>query len=194
MKKVLYVDCLIREKDSRTKIITDELLRNLNPEYEVTHLCLMEEDLKPLVGDFFNRRQVLLDNKEFDHPRFRYAHQIAKADLVIIAAPFWDLSFPALLKIYIENCSVDGITFYADVNGLHGLCKGENFVYITTRGGTYTNSNFAQDIPYLKCIQEFFGFKDFKYIAADGMDVTKELREESLAKAIQEARDLAKTL
>ena len=109
MKHVLYVDCLIRKEDSRTRIIANELLNNLNPQYEITHLDLTKEDLKPLVGDFFLNRQELLDKKQFDHPRFRYAHQLAQADIVIIAAPFWDLSFPALLKIYIENCSVDGI-------------------------------------------------------------------------------------
>lgn len=42
---------------------------------------------------------------------FKYAHEFANADLIVIAAPFWDLSIPALLKVYIENIAVDGITF-----------------------------------------------------------------------------------
>lgn len=194
MKRVLFVDCLIRGEQSRTKIVADELLNNLNPEYEVTHLELVKENLKPLIGDYFNERQILLDNKQFDHPRFKYAHQFAQADLIIIAAPFWDLSFPALLKIYIENCSVDGITFYADVNGLHGLCKAEKLIYLTSRGGIYGQSNLAQDISYLKCMQEFFGIKEFDYIAADGMDVDEQTKIASLSQAKQKAIELAKTL
>lgn len=194
MKKALFVDCLIRGEESRTKQIVDTFLDNLNKEYEITHLKLVEENLKPLVGDFFTSRQELLDKKEFNHPRFKYAHELANADLVIIGAPFWDLSFPSLLKIYIENCSVDGITFYADVNGLHGLCKGNNLVYITSRGGIYDNTNLAQDIPYLKSLQEFFGFKKFDYIAADGMDVNEEVKNESLNIAKQKAIAIAKTL
>lgn len=194
MKKALFVDCLIRGEESRTKQIVDTFLDNLNKDYEITHLKLVEENLKPLVGDFFTSRQELLDKKEFNHPRFRYANELANADLVIIGAPFWDLSFPSLLKIYIENCSVDGITFYADVNGLHGLCKGSNLVYITSRGGIYDNTNLAQDIPYLKSLQEFFGFKKFDYIAADGMDVNEEVKAESLNIAKQKAIAIAKTL
>ena len=194
MKNVLFVDCLIRKDDSRTKIVADELINNLDPEYKITHLNLMEEDLKPLVGKFFDDRQVLLEQNNREHPRFRYAHQIADADLVIIAAPFWDLSFPALLKIYIENCSVDGITFMSDETGLHGLCKADNLVYVTTRGGIYKDSNWAQDVTYLKCIQEFFGFKDFKYIAADGMDINEDMKNHSLEQAKQQARQLAKQL
>lgn len=194
MKKVLFVDCLIRGEQSRTKIISDALINNLDSNYEVTHLELVNEDLKPLIGEYLNERQILLDKKQFDHPRFRYAHQLAEADLVIIAAPFWDLSFPALLKIYIENCSVDGITFYADVNGLHGLCKASKLIYLTSRGGIYNNSCLVQDIPYLKSMQEFFGIKEFDYIAADGMDVDEQTKQASLLKAKQQAIKLAKLL
>ena len=38
-----------------------------------------------------------------------YAKQFAGADTIVIAAPFWDLSFPAILKTYIENIYVTGI-------------------------------------------------------------------------------------
>ena len=30
---------------------------------------------------------------------------------IVVAAPFWDLSVPAVLKVYIENISADGVTF-----------------------------------------------------------------------------------
>ena len=41
----------------------------------------------------------------------RDCEQFQRADAILIAAPFYDLSIPALLKVYIENVSVDGITF-----------------------------------------------------------------------------------
>ena len=34
---------------------------------------------------------------------------IANADKIVIAAPFWDMSFPSLLKVYIENIYTIGI-------------------------------------------------------------------------------------
>ena len=40
---------------------------------------------------------------------FDLAKQFAEADEVIIAAPFWDLSFPAALKQYFEQINVLGI-------------------------------------------------------------------------------------
>lgn len=192
MKKALFIDCCLRQ-GSRTKQLADSFFENLNG-YEVEHLVLEKENLKPLVGDFFYERQELLEKNELNHPRFKYAYQIKDADLVVIAAPFWDLSFPALLKIYIENISVDGITFTSTEDGLKGLCKADNLIYLTTRGGFYNDDNMEQAIPYLKSLTPFFGFKKFTCIAADGMDVQGFDSNKSLNEAKQKAIDLAKTL
>lgn len=192
MKKALFVDCCIR-KGSNTKKIANEFLENLK-NYKIESLILEKENLKPLVGDFFEERQKLLENNELNNPRFKYAYQIQEADLVIIAAPFWDLSFPALLKIYIENISVDGITFKTSEKGLEGLCKAQNLIYITTRGGFYSDGTLELAIPHLKALSRFFGFSNFSYIAADGMDIQGFDYKKSLDEAIKQARDLAKTL
>ena len=42
---------------------------------------------------------------------FDPAHEVAQADLVVIGAPYWDLTFPAALKVYLEWASMLGITF-----------------------------------------------------------------------------------
>ena len=192
MKKALYIDCCLR-KNSRTKDLADTFINELAG-YEIEHLILEDEDLKPLVGDFLESRQVLLENNELNHPRFRYAYQFRDADLIIIAAPFWDLSFPALLKIYIENISLDGITFTSTENGLIGLCKASDMVYLTTRGGVYKYSEMEQATPYLKQLCPFFGIDNFHCIAADGMDICGYDHEASLNKAKQDAIELARTL
>lgn len=192
MKKALFVDCCLR-KGSNTKKLADAFFENLKG-YEIEHLVLENENLKPLVGEFFESRQELLEQDNRNHPRFKYAHQIQEADLVVIAAPFWDLSFPALLKIYIENISVDGITFGSTENGLVGLCKADNLIYLTTRGGFYKDDSMEQAIPHLNALSKFFGFKQFKYVAADGMNVQGYDQEGSLNKAIEKSIELAKSL
>lgn len=192
MKKALFIDCCLR-KGSNTKKLAAEFFKELKG-YEVQHLILENENLKPLVGKFFEDRELLLQNGEINHERFKYAHQIKNADLVVIAAPFWDLSFPALLKIYIENISVDSITFESTESGLVGLCKANNLVYLTTRGGFYTDDPMEQAIPHLNALSKFFGFKTFDYIAADGMNVQGYDSKKSLDEAMSKARKLAKML
>ena len=112
-----------------------------------------------------------------------------------MAAPFWDLSFPALLKVYIENVSVEGITSRSTETGLQGLCRGRHLVFLTTRGGIYEpGSDWEQGAPYLAAIQKFFGFGDFRCVAADGLDIQGYDGEAALQKAMEEARTLARSL
>ena len=97
---VLYIDACVR-KNSRTRRLADCLLNTLNAPY--TRLRL-EECVFPTVDEaFLEKRDRLLREGDFDNPVFAYARQFAQADEIIIAAPFWDLSFPAVLKSYLEQ-------------------------------------------------------------------------------------------
>ena len=195
MKQLLYIDCCIRGEKSRTRKLGEAFLAALPDCWEVTRLDLMHEGLQPLMPDTLASRDESAARGELDAPRFKYAHQIAAADAVVMAAPFWDLSVPALLKIYIENVSMDGITFQSTAEGLKGLCRGTDLVFLTTRGGIYEpGSEWEQGAPYLAAIQKFFGFGDFRCVAADGLDIQGYDGEGALRKAMEEAKELAKSL
>lgn len=194
MKKVLWVDCCIRKDASRTKELAEHFRKELEKtgEYEIETICLMEENLSYFSDGFFEQRERLLAAGEMDHPRFRYAHQFAEADKIVIAAPFWDLSFPALLKVYIENLCVDGITFHSGAEGLQGLCKADHMVYLTTRGGIYTDSDMEMGSLYLEKMSIFFGIDRYDCVAAEGLDIGVWPVEELLAKAKEQATAVAK--
>lgn len=192
MVKVLYIDCCIRSEESRTRQLAEAVLSAIQYRegFQVERLCLMDESLAPLTGAFFVERERLLAENNRDHPRFRYAHQFSQADRVIVAAPFWDLGFPALLKLYIENICVDGITFGADENGTFGLCKAKRLLFLTTRGGNYTDSPLEMGARYLGALCEFWGIPRFDVVAADGLDLGRVPVSEILSQAIQKALNL----
>ena len=194
MRKALIVDCCIRHEESRTAELLSAFCASLPADVEQEVLVLDEENLACLSGAWFAQRQRLLAEGRLDHPRFRYAHQFADADLVCIAAPFWDLSFPALLKIYIEQVSVDGITFGSTHSGLIGLCRGTDLVFLTTRGGIYTGDPLEMGSRYLDALHHFFGFDHYRCIAADGMDMSRFDTKAVLQQAQQKARELAASL
>lgn len=195
MKQVLYVDCCLRGAQSRTKQLADAFFEVLSGrEYYVNHLELSKLSMRPLTGDNLAERQTLLERNELEHPRFAAAHEFAEADMVVIAAPFWDLSFPALLKIYIENISVDGITFGCDENGIFGRCRAEHLVFLTTRGGIYRGSPMEQAIPYLTALRDFFGFRSLDCVAAEGLDIARMDAQQLLSEACERARELARQL
>ena len=195
MKKVLFIDCCIRREHSRSKALADHFIGELQKieEYEIETLCLMDENLSYFSEGFFLQRERLLEQGNFDHPRFRYAHQFAAADKIVIAAPFWDLSFPALLKVYIENLCVDGITFHTDEQGLHGLCKADHMVFLTARGGIYKDSYMEQGSRYLEQMAGFFGIEKYECVAAEGLDIGVWPVEELMDQAKAQATEVAKT-
>ena len=121
----LYINCCVRE-ESRTKRLAKAVLHKLGGDF--TELNLYEENLKPLDRETLNRRTALIEKGDYSDPMFDYAKQFANADTIVIAAPYWDLSFPSTLKIYIENIYVTGIVSAYDESGMPvGLCKARSF-------------------------------------------------------------------
>lgn len=194
MKKLLFVDCLIRKEKSRTKIIADAFLNALSCDYTVERLDLASAGLKPLDKSSLEKREELLKNGKFRDKAFDLSHSFASADAVLVAAPFWDLSFPAILKIYFEHICVSGVTFGCDERGMHGLCAGKNFIYITTRGGFCRNSPLEQGSRYMKAMSEFFGFESYNCIDAEGLDIIGADVNGIIKEACGRARDIAEKL
>ena len=194
IRKALLVDCCIRREKSRTAKLLKAFAEGLPADMIQERLVLDEEPLSCFTGPYFQQRERLLQSGQLDHHRFHYAHQFADADIVCIAAPFWDLSFPALLKIYIEQISVDGITFSSGHGGLKGLCKGSDLIFLTTRGGIYTGDEMEMGSRYLDAMHHFFGFDRYTCIAADGLDMSSTDVSAVLAEAEEKARSLAASL
>ncbi|MCE5188798.1 MAG: NAD(P)H-dependent oxidoreductase [Eubacteriales bacterium] len=196
MINVLFIDCCIRGEQSRTKRLAEAFLSALSCREGVLieRLTLMDEPLIPFSNGFFWQRERLLEAGGLDHPRFRYAHQFQQADKIVIAAPFWDLSFPALLKVYIENLCVQGITFDCDEKtGTYGVCQAKKMLFLTTRGGAFENGPLDNGTKYLRDMARFFGIPEFTHIAADGLDLGREPAEAILERAIGRAQEAAKT-
>lgn len=115
-------------------------------------------------------RDELLDQQRLDHPLLAWAQQFAQADTVIIAAPYWDLMFPAMVRAYLEAVTVCGITFRYNEQGIpQGLCRAKKLIYVTTAGGPIIH-NFGFD--YVKALCEsFYGIGDVSCVSAEGLDI-----------------------
>lgn len=168
---ILYIDASVRP-DSRTQRLAHYFLDGLNHnEYEIKELKLSKECIPPLNFESLTHRTQLCDEQNYDEPIFHYAKEYSSADMIVIAAPYWDLSFPATLKTYIEAINVAGITFHYDENCKPvGLCKAQRLVYITTAGGKIVSDDYG--FGYIKELaKKFHGIKDVDYIKAEELDM-----------------------
>ena len=164
---ILYINSCVRQ-DSRTDRIARALLDKLGGDHE--ELCLPALNILPLDQERLDKRTQLIETGNYDDPMFDYAKQFASADTIVIAAPFWDLSFPAILKTYLENIYVIGIVSEYGADGMpRGLCKADKLYYVTTAGGPYTPDYSYEYIRELATV--CFGIKETELIKAEMLDV-----------------------
>ena len=180
--KILLIDACVRD-ESRTKRLTDALLQKLEGTIEEVRLENIRFEVTD--QDYLNRRDCLIKNSSYDDEMFSLARQFASADVVVIAAPYWDLSFPASLKQYIEKINVSGLTFkYTDDGYPVSLCKARKLYYVMSVGGSFVPEEFGYG--YIKTLaQSFYGIDDIKLIAAYGLDIDGADPEAIMKEAIQ---------
>ena len=175
---ILFINACVRE-NSRTLVIAKSLLSEMSG--DVTEVNLNEENIAPLNRELLEKRENLLHSGNTSDSMFRFAKQFAESDEIVIAAPFWDLSFPALLKTYIEQITVSGITFRY-INGRpSGLCKAKRLTYVTTSGGPIF-ADFGYE--YIKTLaKNFYGISETRAYRAMNLDSEMISAEEVLDKA-----------
>ena len=182
----LFVNACVRGEDSRTLKLCREYLDGIE---DVKEIVLSEMDISPLSARDVEYRADLQTKGLFEDPIFNLSKELAEADDIVIGAPYWDLSFPAILKVYIERCSVCDITFeYTDDARCIGKCKAASLTYITTCGGWVDGANFGYE--YICGIARMFGIPDVRFIAAEGLDVVDADIDECLAPARESIRKL----
>lgn len=167
MEKILFVNACVRP-GSRTRELAELAISRMSGDVEV--LNLETAQIAPLTGETLEERTAALAQGDSSSPLLRYAKQFAAADIIVIAAPYWDLSFPALLKTYIEAVNVVGITFQYHENGIpETLCRAKALYYFTTAGGPI----FADlGFDYVKTVAEaFYQIPTVQCVRAEGLDV-----------------------
>ena len=110
------------------------------------------------------------DTTEVTQQQQYYCKKFSEADVIVLAAPYWDLMFPAKVRAYLEEITVAGITFQYNEDGIpQGLCKAKRLIYVTTTGGPIIY-NFG--FEYVKALaQSFFGISDVRMFKAEGLDI-----------------------
>ncbi len=165
---ILYINACVREK-SRTRRLAEYLLTKLGGpvrEARLSDIAFPAADQK-----FLDLRDELLGRGELDHSIFEQARLFAAADIIVVAAPYWDLSFPAALKQYFEQVNAIGVTFTYSNDGIPvGMCRAKCLYYVTTAGGPLLSDEYG--FGYVKALaEEFYHIPEMKLIKAEGLDI-----------------------
>lgn len=200
MEDLLFINACVRGPRSRTLQLARrflEMWQQKHPEAVITERDLCRDRLSPQYPEVLEERDALWSAGKLDDPLFQPARQFAAAGRIVIAAPFWDLSFPAILKIYLERISVTNITFgYDDLGRSVGLCKADKLLLITTRGGDFSIPEISwmeMGARQLEALCAMYGISSFQCLTAQGLDDIRNDKEAILAQAMDQAEKLAET-
>ncbi|MBR4402783.1 MAG: NAD(P)H-dependent oxidoreductase [Flavobacteriales bacterium] len=189
MKKLMVIDCCMRE-GSRTERILTPVVEALSSRYEVERVRVEDLHLTAVDSRVLEERASGYVPDEI----VAISRRLASATRIVIAAPFWDMSFPAALRVFFENMSLFNITFADDGEKCVGLCSCERVLYITTRGmNIHTGDDIEQGTPYIKALSRLWGLGDVITVAAENMDYSTDVQvEEKIKRAIDEALTICK--
>lgn len=182
---LLYINACPRGPGrSRTLLVADAFLSAHAAAYPQARVRVHDVaalGLAPVDGPALERREALIDAAAWADPLFAPARAFQAADGLLIAAPYWDLMFPAMLKAYIEHVFIRELTFRYVRDEPVGLCAARRALFLTTAGSPIGRQSFGSD--YLRATLSMLGVGRFDSIAAEGLDLAGADAEAIVARA-----------
>jgi len=174
---ILEVQASARAAGSMSRALTADLIAALEDRYgvaEITRRDLAQglpfvdeawvaANLTPVEERTSTHHQILSRSDDL-------VAELQKADVIVIGAPMYNFSVPAVLKAWIDMIARARLTFRYAENGVEGLLKDKKAYVVVPSGGVPigTPADFAT--PYLRHALGFVGITDVEFIGAQGAD------------------------
>lgn len=212
MKKLLYITVNSKSEElSSCKTIGRAFVcrfLELNPEFEMEEVDLYKDFIPRLEDKHFSGRSCVVDVEKCDLDEktkkevkriIELSEQFKSADLYVVAAPLWTLSFPAPLKEYIDCVVQNKITVKITKDEVKGLLddKQREMVYIQSSGGDIpwlTRGALNKGLNYVEDIMKFLGIKKFHQLLVDGTGFSKEEKFKAEDKAVEKIDHVVKDI
>jgi len=202
MKKLLYITVNSKPEDmSSSKIVGRKLVNSIlqkHPDIIIEEIDLYKEHIPQLKYCYFESRSAIvnaealskLSNEEQEEVKqiIKLCDQFREADIYVLAAPMWSLSFPAPLKEYIDCVVQVGKTMAFENEKPYGLLddKDRTFIYVQSSGGNIPwiiRPVLNKGVNYVHDIMKFIGIGKFEELLVDGTGISELDRLEAIGKA-----------
>ncbi|MGG1678534.1 FMN-dependent NADH-azoreductase [Neobacillus sp. NRS-1170] len=210
MTKVLYITAHPHnETQSYSMAVGKSFIdtyKEVNPNDEIVHIDLYKENIPHIDADVFSGWGKLQSGQSFDALNAEekakvgrlgeLSDQFVAADKYVFVTPFWNFSFPPVMKAYLDSVSVAGKTFKYTENGPIGLLQDKKALHIQARGGVYSEgpaAHMEMGHRYLSVMMSFFGIPAFEGLFVEGHNAMPDKAQEIKENAIARAKDLAHT-
>ena len=113
--------------------------------------------------------------------------ELQHADVIVIGLPMYNFGVPSQLKAYFDHIARAGVTFKYTDKGPVGLLTGKRAYVFAARGGIYAGTPLDTQTGYVRDFLRFLGITDVNFVYAEGLAISPQSKETSLAKAKSEA-------
>ncbi len=171
--QILRIDSSARRDGSETRALSDALIGRIEATANTT---MTRRDLAVDAPSLVNEAWV---GANFTAPAARSDAQVAElaasdalvaeleaADVIVIGAPIYNFSIPAVLKAWIDMVARAGVTFRYGENGPEGLLQNKRAYVMMASGGVPIGSAMDFASPYLRHLLGFIGIHDVEFISA----------------------------
>ena len=180
---ILHIDSSINGENSASRAISHSITEQIKSAQwgeKVIYHDLAANPLPHLTLDAFADTTVL--------------DEFLAADTIVIGAPMYNFGIPSQLKAWFDRIAIAGKTFRYTENGPEGLVSDKRVIVALARGGFYAEGSptaaFEFVERYLKAAFNFLGIEP-EFVVAEGLAVSPEQREASIANGLLEVERLA---
>ena len=180
---ILHIDSSINGENSASRAISRSIvdqLKGSNWGEQIVYRDLAAEPLPHLTLDAFADTSVL--------------DEFLGADTLVIGAPMYNFTLPTQLKAWLDRILIAGTTFRYTEAGPEGLAGGRRVIVALARGGFYGEDSpasvFEHLETYLRGVFNFIGIEP-EFVAADGLNISPEQKDEAVKAALGETVRLA---
>lgn len=210
MTKVLYITAHPHDDTQSYSMAVGKAFidtyKEKNPEHEVLHLDLYKEDIPHIDADVFSGwgklrakgfEELSAEEKAKVGRLSELVEQFVAFDKYVFVTPFWNFSYPPVMKAYLDSVSLSGKTFkYSEQGQPIGLLTDKKALHIQARGGFYSDgpaASLEMGHRHLQVMMQFFGVPSFEGLFVEGHNKAPEKAKEIKENAIARAKDLAHT-
>jgi FMN-dependent NADH-azoreductase len=115
--------------------------------------------------------------------------ELRGADVLVLGLPMYNFGVPSQLKAWFDHIARAGVTFKYTEKGAVGLLTGKKAYVFATRGGVYGEHDAQTE--FVRQFLGFIGIANVEFVYAEGLAISPESRNNSLAAAQARSRRLA---
>ena len=175
--KILEINTAARYEGSVSRDLVADLVNALEDRFGSADI--QRRDLAkglPFIDEEWVTANTTPEEERSEHHRRTLAHsdelvaELRDADVLVIGAPIYNFSVPAVLKAWIDMVARARLTFRYTETGPEGLLTGKKAYVIVPSGGVPVGSEVDFATPYLRHALAFIGITDVEFVGAQGAD------------------------